>query len=54
MSKKGFKSIQSIIAFFFSSLFIVIFIITGFIAYYLKEDTARKNSMNYTLKIIKN
>ena len=54
MSKKGFKSIQSIIAFFFSSLFIVIFIITGFIAYYLTEDTARKNSMNYTLKIIEN
>ncbi len=54
MSKKGFKSIQSIIAFFFSSLFIIIFIITGFIAYYLTEDTARKNSMNYTLKIIEN
>ncbi len=54
MNKKGFKSIQSIIAFFFSSLFIIIFIITGFIAYHLTEDAARKNSMNYTLKIIEN
>lgn len=54
MNKNGFKSIQSIIAFYFSSLFIIIFIITGFIAYNLTEDAARKNSMNYTFKIIEN
>lgn len=52
MKKKRFKSIQSIIAFFYSSLFIITFAVTGFIAYYLTEDVAKKNAMNYTLELI--